>query len=60
MFDGKLEPEVCTEWLEALEKNFEYEEIPTSQKVKKKQLKLKGPTLSWLSFLQNGRVEEEQ
>ena len=60
MFDGKLEPKSCMEWLEALGKKFEKEEIPTNQRVKLEKSKLKGPTLSRWNFFQNERVEEDK
>ena len=51
MFDGRLEPKACMEWLEALENHFEADEIPANQRVKVAKAKLKGPALSWWNFL---------
>ncbi|XP_059067542.1 uncharacterized protein LOC131858346 [Cryptomeria japonica] len=58
LFHGKLEPEECMDWIEALENYFECEVVLPSQRVKLAKSKLKGPALSWWNFLQNERLEE--
>ncbi|XP_057849726.2 uncharacterized protein LOC131060503 [Cryptomeria japonica] len=58
LFYGKLEPEECMDWIEALENYFECEVVLPSQRVKLAKSKLKGPALSWWNFLQNERLEE--
>ena len=60
MFDGKLEPKTCMEWLETLDNHFELDEIPTNQRVIVEKSKLKELALSWWDFLLNERVEEEK
>lgn len=57
-FYGKLNPDECIDWLEALDNHFECDHIPPSQKVKMAKAKLKGPALSWWNFVQNERVED--
>lgn len=60
MFCGKMNPEECMDWIEALENCFECDNIPENQRIKVEKHKMKGPTLSWWNFLQNERIEEEK
>ena len=58
MFYGKLNPDECLDWIEALDNHFECDCIPPSQRVKIAKAKLKGPALTWWNFVQNERLEE--
>lgn len=57
-FHGRLNPDECIDWLEAMDSHFECDHIPPSQKVKIAKTKLKGAALSWWNFVQNERAED--
>ena len=57
-FHGKLNPDECMDWLEALDNHFECDKVPISQRFKLAIEKVKGPALSWWNFLQNEREDE--
>ena len=57
-FHGKLNPDECMDWLEALDNHFECDRVPTSQRFKLAKEKLKGLSLSWWNFLQSEREDE--
>ena len=58
MFSGKLDPEECMDWLEALDNFFECDNTPESQRVKVAKSKMKGYGLSWWNFLRNESKDE--
>ncbi len=58
MIYGRLNPDECLDWIEALDNHFECDYIPASQRVKIAKAKLKGPALTWWNFVQNERLDE--
>jgi len=60
MFPGKMNPEECLDWIEAMENYFECEEVAENQKVKIVNSRMKGPALSWWNFIQNERIEDDR
>ena len=46
-FEGKLQPDEVVEWLQIVERVFEYKEVPEEQKVKIIVVKLKKYALIW-------------
>ena len=57
-FHGRLNPDECMDWLEALDNHFECDQVLASQRFKLAKTKLKGPALSWWNFLQSEREDE--
>ena len=51
IFHGKLDPDECVDWIEALDSHFECDATPLNQRVIIAIAKLKGPTLIWWNFL---------
>ncbi|XP_059067896.1 uncharacterized protein LOC131858615 [Cryptomeria japonica] len=60
MFPGKMNPEECLDWIEAMENYFECEEVSKNQKVRIGKSRMKGAALSWWNFIQNERIEEDK
>ena len=46
-FEGKLQPDEFVEWLQTVERVFEYKEVPKDQKVKIVAIKLKKHASIW-------------
>ena len=59
-FHGKLDPNECVDWIEALDSHFECDQTPKNQRVRIEKAKLKGPALSWWNFSQNERLDENK
>ena len=57
-FEGKLDPDDFLEWLQTVERIFEYKEIPEDQKVKLVALKLRKYASLWWSNLLTKRVRQ--
>ena len=60
MFCGKLNPEECMDWIEALDNHFEFDSVPEAQRLKIAKAKMKGSSLSWWNFLQIERLDENK
>ena len=57
-FEGKLDPDDFLEWLQTVERVFEYKEIPDEQKVKIIALKLRKYASLWWTNLLTKRVRQ--
>ncbi|XP_056177355.1 uncharacterized protein LOC130140847 [Syzygium oleosum] len=57
-FEGKMQPEEFMDWLHAVEKIFNYKEIPTDRKVKLVAIKLKKHASIWWKHLKKQRACE--
>ena len=57
-FEGRLDPDEFLEWLQAVERAFEFKEVPEDQKVKLVALKLKGFASLWWTNLLAKRVRQ--
>lgn len=57
-FQGRLQPEEFLDWLSAVEKFFEYKEIPEIQKVKLVATRLRGYASSWWDKVQEMRLRK--
>ncbi|KEH22650.1 Gag-Pol polyprotein/retrotransposon, putative [Medicago truncatula] len=57
-FEGELQPNEFVDWLQAIERVFEYKEIPEEHKVKIVALKLKKHALIWWENLKRRRKRE--
>ena len=57
-FKGKLDPDEFLEWMQTVERIFEYEEIPEDKKVKLVALKLKKYAPLWWTNLLAKRVRQ--
>jgi len=54
-FEGKIQPDEFVDWLQNVERVFEYKEVPEEQKVKIVVVKLKKHTLIWWENLKRKR-----
>ena len=59
-FEGKLDPDDFIEWLQTVERIFDYKEIPEDKKVKIVALKLRKYALLWSTNLLTKRVRQEK
>ena len=57
-FEGKLQPDEFVEWLQTVERVFEYKEVPEDQKVKIVAIKLKKHASIWWENLKRKRERE--
>ena len=57
-FEGKLQPDEFVEWLQTVERVFEYKEVPEDQKVKIVAIKLKKHASMWWENLKRKHERE--
>jgi len=57
-FEGRLDPDEFLEWLQAVERAFEFEEVPEDQKAKLVALKLRSFASLWWTHLLAKRVRQ--
>jgi hypothetical protein len=56
MYEGNLEVEELLDWVHAMDKYFDYEEIDEEKKVKNEITRLKGHAALWWDELQADRI----
>ena len=59
-FEGRLDPNEFLEWLQAMERAFEFKEIPEDKKVKLVGLKLRSFACLWWTSLLAKRVRQRK
>ena len=59
-FEGKLDPDEFLEWLNTVERIFDYKEVPEDKKVKLVALRLRKYASLWWTNLCNKRIRERK
>ena len=59
-FEGKLDPDEFLDWLQTVERIFDYKEVPEDKKVKLVALKLRKYASLWWTNLCNKRIRERK